>query len=243
MGQNATMTSKLFGLGAGQITCFAQEFSMSGEYSTDDASSICDIENVNVLGKQAVATLSANGRYEDGAGEIAEAADARLKSRENETVAMLPLGAGAGLPLMGQHGLTTSVEVESPADGLTTISIEGVSDVGLDIGYQLGDYMTPVTGDMDTAVLDGGAASSEGGAAYLFITDLAGITAVDVVIEDSADGSTGWATIATFPQVTVDDTGLRVSISGAIRQHVRASIDVTGTGSCHVLAGICRNNA
>jgi hypothetical protein len=243
MGTNATDTSKLFGLGAGNISCFAQEFSMSGEYAIDDASGMCDGENVNVMGKQAVATLSANGRYEDGAGEIATAARERLAATDNEPVAILPLGAGHGLPFVGQSGLTTSVEVESPADGLSTISIEGMSDVGLDLGYQLGDWDAATTGDGDTAVLDGGAASASGGAAYLFITDFTGITAADVIIEDSADGSTGWATIATFTQVTATDSGERVEITGTIRQHTRASTDVTGTGSAKLAIGICRNNA
>lgn len=243
MGTNATDTSKLFGLGAGNITCFAQEFSMSGEYAIDDASGICDTENVNTMGKQAVATLSANGRYEDGDGEIAVTARARLASTDNEPVAIAPLGIGHGLPLVGQSGLTTSVEVESPADGLTTIAIEGASDVGLDLGHQLGDWDTAFTVDGQTAVHDGGAASAEGGAAYLFVTDLTGITAVDVEIEDSTDGSTGWATIGTFAQVTATDTGLRIELPDDIKQHVRANIDVTGDGSVKVLVGYSRNNA
>lgn len=243
MGTNATDTSKLFGLGAGNISCFAQEFSMSGEYAIDDASGMCDEENVNMMGKQAVATLSANGRYEDGAGEIAATARTRLAATDNEPVAILPLGAGAGLPFIGQSGLTTSVEVESPADGLTTISIEGVSDVGLDLGYQLGDWDAATTVDGDTANLDGGAASAAGGAAYLFITDLTGFSAVDVLIEDSADGSTGWATIGTFTQVTSTDSGERIEIDGTIKQYVRADINVTGAGSAKIAIGICRNNA
>lgn len=243
MGTNATDTSKLFGLGAGHISCFAQEFSMSGEYAIDDASGMCDDENVNVMGKQAVATLSANGRYEDGAGEIATAARARLAATDNEPTAILPLGAGHGLPFVGQSGLTTSVEVESPADALTTISIEGASDVGLDLGYQLGDWDTATTADGDTSNLNGGAASASGGAAYLFVTDLTGLTAVDVLIEDSADGSTGWATIATFTQVTATDSGERIQINGTIKQYTRASIDVTGAGSAKLAIGLCRNNA
>lgn len=243
MGTNATQTSKLYGLGAGDITCFAQDFSMSGEYAIDDASAMCDGENVNVMGKQNVATLSASGRYEDGSGSIAETARTRLASKTNEPAAMLPLGIGHGLPLVGEHGLTTSVEVESPADGLTTIAIEGASDVGIDLGYQIGNASTAVTIDVDTAALNGGAASTEGGAAYLFITGLTGLTGVAVEIEDSADGSTGWATIGTFATVTADNKGQRIQIAGSIKQYVRASIDVTGTGSCKVLVGLSRNNA
>lgn len=243
MGTNATDTSKLFGLGAGHISCFAQEFSMSGEYAIDDASGMCDEQNVNVMGKQAVATLSASGRYEDGAAEIATAARGRLAATDNEPVAILPLGAGAGLPFVGQSGLTTSVEVESPADGLTTISIEGVSDVGLDLGYQLGDWDTPVSADTDTANLDGGAASTAGGAAYLFVTDLTGLDSVDVLIETSANGSTGWATAGTFTQVTTTDSGERIELTDSLLQYARASIDVAGTGSAKLAIGFCRNNA
>ena len=243
MGTNATDTSKLFGLGAGHISCFAQEFSMSGEYAIDDASGMCDGENVNVMGKQAVATLSANGRYEDGAGEIATTARTRLTATDNEPTCILPLGAGHGLPLVGQSGLTTSVEVESPADGLTTISIEGVSDVGLDLAYQLGDWDTATTADGDTANLNGGAQTTDGGAAYLFVTDLTGLDSVDVIIEDSADGSTGWATIGTFTQVTTDNAAERIELAATIKQYTRASIDVAGTGSAKILVGMSRHNA
>jgi hypothetical protein len=142
-----------------------------------------------------------------------------------------------------ESGLTTSVEVESPADGLTTIAIEGVSDVGLDLGFQLGDWDTPTTADGETANLDGGAASSDGGAAYLFITDLTGITAVDVEIEDSADGSTGWATIGTFTQVTATDSGERIELTSTVRQYTRSTIDVTGSGSAKIACGVSRHNA
>ncbi len=243
MGTNATDTSKLFGLGAGNISCFAQEFSMSGEYAIDDASGMCDGENVNVMGKQAVATLSANGRYEDGTGEIAASARGRLAATDNEPVAILPLGAGAGLPFIGQSGLTTSVEVESPADAISTISIEGVSDVGLDLGYQLGDWDTAVTVDGDTANLNGGSPSAAGGAGYLFVTDLTGLDSVDVLIETSANGTTGWATAGTFAQVTATDSGERIELTDSLLQYARASIDVAGTGSAKIAIGFCRNNA
>ena len=243
MGTVSTDTSKLIGMGAGNITCFASEFSMSGEYAIDDASGMCDAQNQNVMGKQAVATVSASGRYEDGTGEIAETASARLESDENEVVIMLPLGIGAGLPAVCQHGLTTQAEVESPADGLTTIGIEGASDVGLDLGFQVGTYSTAITVDGNSANLDGGAASTNGGAAYLAITDLTGITAVDVTIEDSADGSTGWAVIGTFAQMTTTNDAARIEIAGTIKRYTRAVYNVTGSGSVKALVGLARYNA
>lgn len=242
MGTNATNTSRLFGMGGGNISCFANEYSMSGEYAIDDASGMCDEENVNVQGKQAVATLSASGRYEDGVNEIGIAARAALKDSDNKPAVMLPIGAAHGLPAVCQSGLTTSVSVESPADGLTTIAIEGVSDVGLELGHQIGDYKTAVTTDGDSSVLDGGAASANGGSAYLIVTDLVGLSAVDVTIEDSADGSTGWATIGTFAQVTATDNAQRIAIGGNIKQYVRAVYDVTGSGSANVMVALTRNN-
>lgn len=242
MGTVATDTSKLIGMGAGNISCFANEFSMSGEYAIDDASGMCDTQNQNVMGKQGVATVSASGRYEDGSGSIAVTANTRLESDENEVVIMLPLGIGHGLPAMCEHGLTTMAEVESPADGLTTIGIEGASDVGLDLGFQLGVYSTAITADGQSADLDMDAASTSGGAAYVIVTDLTGLTAVDVTIEDSADGSTGWATIATLPQITADNQAERVEISGAVKRYLRAVYNVTGTGSAKILAGFARYN-
>jgi len=243
MGTVATNTSKLFGLGAGNISCFAQEFSMQGEWAIDDASGMCDTENQNVIGKQAVATLSANGRYEDAVGEIATVANARLVATDNEPVALLPLGIGAGLPAVCQSGLLTQVEVESPADGLTTISIEGASDVGLELAYQIGDYDTPITADGDTPNLDGGAASSDGGAAYVFIDEFSGFSDVTVQIEHSANGTTGWSSIGTTPALTANGDAVRIPLVGSIEQYVRANIDVTGVGSVQVLITLSRNNA
>lgn len=248
MGTVATDTSKLIGMGAGSITCFASEFSMSGEYAIDDASGMCDTQNQNVMGKQGVATVSASGRYEDGTGEIAQSANTSLETKTNEPIIMLPLGVGHGLPAMCEHGLTTSVEVESPADSLTTIAIEGASDVGLELGFQLGNRDTPITATgatpvlAGTPVLGGTSTSPAGGAAYVAVTDLTGITGITVVVEDSTDGTTGWATVATFPVITADDTTLRVAIPGAIKEHVRASYTVAGTGSAKLLVGLSRNN-
>lgn len=248
MGTVATDTAKLFGIGAGNISCFASEFSMSGEYAIDDASGMCDTQNQNVMGKQAVASVSANGRYEDGTGEVAQNANTSLETKTNEPILLAPLGIGAGLPLMCEHGLTTQVEVESPADGLTTIAIEGVSDVGLDLGFQIGDYDTAVTATgvsaaMDgTPVLGGALTSPDGGAAYLQVTDLTGITSVTTIIEDSADGLTGWATVASFTTVTTSKKAQRVAIPGVIKKFTRASHTVVGAGSAKVLAGISRNN-
>lgn len=248
MGTVATDTSKLIGMGAGNITCFASEFSMSGEYAIDDASGMCDTENQNVMGKQGVASVSANGRYEDGTGEIAVNANTALSTKTNEPIIMLPLGVGAGLPAMCEHGLTTQVEVESPADGLTTIAIEGASDVGLELGFQVGERDTAITATGNspvlagTPVMGGDATSPDGGAAYLAVTDFTGLTSIVVIVEDSTDGLTGWATVATFPIVTTDKKAQRVEIPGVIKEHVRFSHTVVGTGSAKLLRALSRNN-
>lgn len=91
--------------------------------------------------------------------------------------------------------------------------------------------------------LDQGASSSDGGALYLQVTnlDLGGYDDVDVVVEDSDNGS-DWDTLATF---NVDEFphAARTVVAGTIEQHVRVSLTWNGTGSDEtitILVGLVR---
>jgi len=64
--------------------------------------------------------------------------------------------------------------------------------------------------------------------AYLHVIAASGTNpTLDLVIEDSANGSTGWATAATFTQVTTE--GWQVVNIASIKQYVRAKSVIAGT--------------
>jgi len=78
---------------------------------------------------------------------------------------------------------------------------------------------------------DNGAASANGGAAYLFITGVTASDSIEVKIEDSPDDST-WSDLDTF---TLDGSAVeaeRITISGTINRYTRVTATVTdGSGS------------
>ena len=96
------------------------------------------------------------------------------------------------------------------------------------------------TANQNGAAQNNGAASTNGGEGFLEVTAYSGFTSVVVKVQDSADGSTGWADILTFATVTVGPTQERVAIAGTVRQYTRYTIAVTGAGSVTFQVGFGR---
>lgn len=119
-----------------------------------------------------------------------------------------------------------------------TSSVDGAVDLGLDFDVTgpalFGQSITAlaaVTTSTNSAAVDGGAASSNGGIAHLHVTGVDTPTTLDVDIEHSVDGSTSWATLASFTQVTTSTASERVVVAAgtAVRRYLRASFTVSGT--------------
>ena len=88
----------------------------------------------------------------------------------------------------------------------------------------------------NSSALNNGSASSNGGVGHLHVTANSGTSqTLDVTIEDSADGSSGWATILTFTQVTTTNGAQRVAITGTVRQYIRAVYTIGGTSPSYTL--------
>jgi hypothetical protein len=79
------------------------------------------------------------------------------------------------------------------------------------------------------AAEDNGAATANGGAAYLICTAMSGtLPELDVVVEHSVDGIAGWDTLATM--TTLTDVGSEVvEVTGTVRQYLRVSWTLTDT--------------
>lgn len=127
----------------------------------------------------------------------------------------------------------------STVGGVASFSLSGNSTGPSSYGVSIHD-LAAETVDANGTAVDGGAASSNGGFAQLHLTAMSGITQAIVTVEDSANGSSGWATIATFATAT-GTTAERVAIAGAIRRYTRTVVDVTGTGSVTFAVALARH--
>jgi hypothetical protein len=93
------------------------------------------------------------------------------------------------------------------------------------------------------AVVNNGAQSLAGGAAYLEIMAALAADTYAIIVEDSINGTTGWATIATF---TLDASAIgsqRIGIAGTIKQYTRVTATRTGSAgnSLPLVAALARH--
>lgn len=145
-------------------------------------------------------------------------------------VSYAPVGwATQGNPVGLVDTHEASFQITSGVASTVDYTFSGQTTGLLDWGVSLQD-LTAITVDDNGTAYDGGAASTNGGVAHLHVTAFSGLDSDDITIEASADGSTGWATVVTFTQVT-GTTSERVAITGSVARYLRVVHDVTGTGS------------
>lgn len=148
-------------------------------------------------------------------------------------------GLAAGASVLMVNALRSSYEIGTQVGGVASFTFEGTTDGPTDFGASLHD-LTAETADTNGTSVDGAAATTNGGVAHLHVTDFSGLTGAVVTIEDSATGSSGWATIGTFANAT-GATSERIAISGTVRRYTRAVVDVTGTGSVTFAVALARH--
>ncbi len=184
------------------------------------------------------ATASLEGLYDGATDGIAEVLHAAL-SADPLLLTVCPQGDVLGNVVYGLSSMETKYAVESSKDDIVSLNNEVQSSSGRDRLLVHHPLSSEVATGQGTAV-DGGAQTTNGGVGYLQVPDIAGITNLAVVVEDSADGSSGWATILTFAGVTADRGRQRVEISGTVRRYTRARWTFTGSGSAQFWAGFGR---
>lgn len=152
-----------------------------------------------------------------------------------------PSGLALGSVVTMSAGLVTKAQYDGNVTAPIGFELEVQNSGQLDHGVSLHD-LTEETADGSGTGYDGGAASSNGGVAQLHVTGFSGLSGADIIIEDSANNST-WATLAGASFTTVagiTSERLVIPAGSTVRRYVRATIDVTGTGSITYAVGFAR---
>jgi len=201
-------------------------------------STVFNLEDKTYLPGQREASLSLEGLF-DGAVDGIEQVLLAALAADPTIVAICPQGDVLGNVAHGFSALETKYAMDSSKDDIVTLANELQSNSSRDrliVHHALSTEVA--TGQ--SAAQNHGAATTNGGVGFLHVPDIAGITNLACVIEDSADGSTGWATILTFAGVTADRNAQRIAITGTVRQYTRASWVFTGGGSAQFWMGFGR---
>lgn len=128
-------------------------------------------------------------------------------------------------------GNQSTASIGSSVGDLVTANVSVQANSGIDWGYVIAPEAA-ITEDGNGTARDLTASSSNGGVAHLHSTAFAGLDSNDIIIEQSANGTSNWSTLVTFAQVTgVGSQRIVVAPGTAVARYLRVVDDVTGTGS------------
>ena len=154
-------------------------------------------------------------------------------------VTVAPAGFAAGNSAWLAEAYEVNLTPTSTAAGGVDMGIDYQVTGAAAIGQSLATHAA-VTATGNGSAVDNGAASSNGGIAHLHVTALGGTGSptCDVTIEHSVNGSTSWATLATFTQVTTAVASQRVVVASGttVRRYLRVAYTVAGTNPTYTLA-------
>lgn len=154
------------------------------------------------------------------------------KSAAPVAVTFGPSGLAALSEVFLLGAYAAQVGMTSTASGTVDASVNGQPDGPADAGYSLEDF-TAMTETTNGTARDLMASSANGGVAHLHVSAFSGLTSNDVTIEHSANGTSGWATVGTFTQVTgVTSQRLVIAAGTTVNRYLRVVDTIVGTGSC-----------
>lgn len=128
-----------------------------------------------------------------------------------------------------------SVAVDAALAATVTLAVDTVPDALVDMGVVLHDH-TAETADANGSSVDRTAATLNGAGASLHVTAYSGLTDAVIKIQHSTNNST-WADLITFTTVTGVTSEFK-QVTGTVNRYVRATWDVTGTGSATFLVAL-----
>ena len=160
----------------------------------------------------------------------------------------LPDGIAVGKPAMMVVGDPTDYAIDATVADAVSMTMTATADESVEMGFVVAafqaytaDALTGTAVDRGAAIGPGGVAfTTHGAVAWLHVSAFSGFTGVVVKVQHSADNST-WADLATFATVTNVATGTQrivVANGTTVNRYLRASIDVTGTGSVTALVAV-----
>jgi hypothetical protein len=214
---------------AADLSSYFRSHDIGVDVDTADSTTFTKAWKTHVVGA-ASAVLTLDGLYDPAMTDARD--DLTVEAGTIVTVGPAGLSAvGQQARLLGVH--STAYAESSPVGDVVAFSWSVMADDAIGFGHVL-HPLAEVTSDGDGATFDGLASSAAGAVAHLHVTAVSATDEIDVIVEDSANGS-DWDPITGGAFATADAaTSERLLIPGAIRRYLRASWDITGSGDNEV---------
>lgn len=212
------------------ISCDINRYGLTHNRALADVTTICEQDGARFTPGLLSGAVNLGGFVTDNStGTLyAEAKDA-VGVDNGFLVTALPAGySTVGAPAFVAVSDLSEFALASSTTEAVTVSVAAVPDGGVDWGVLL-HGLSAETADGDGTTVDGGAASTGGGVASLHVTAFSGLTNNIVKVQHSTDDVI-WSDLITFTTVT-GVTSERATVTGTVNRYVRATWDVTGTGT------------
>lgn len=155
----------------------------------------------------------------------------------------LPDGTAVGKPALFMIGDPTEYAVDATVADAVGMTFSAQADEAIEMGFTVTGLQAYTADALAGTSVDRGAALSPGPLAYtsrglaaaVHVTAYSGFTGVAVKIQHSTDNSS-WADLVSFTNITaVGREKVGTAYNTQVNRYLRASVDVTGTGSVTLL--------
>lgn len=152
-------------------------------------------------------------------------------------ITICPYGTAAGQSAMTAVGDLSEWTIDAAVADAVATSATLVADEMVDAGFVV-HALGAETATGNTASIDRGAATANGGVAVLHATAYSGLTNAAIKVQHSVDNSV-WTDLATFTIITaVGAQRLFLAAGTTVNRYVRASLTVSGAGSVTYLVAL-----
>ena len=206
---------------------FYDKYDLSAYFNSVSVPMTADTSETTTFGKDSKthiaglkdATMTLEGFFDGSASAVDELLYNALGT-DNKLWSAYQSGDTIGLPGYAMRAVQTAYAVNSTVDGACTISAATQASGGAERVLSLHAMGAESASDWTGTGIDNGAASADGGSAYLHVTAVTGTIAVKIEHSTSSDFTTGTADLVTFTSVTAA-VSERVTFSGTVNRYVR----------------------
>lgn len=219
-------------VGKVNVSCIATGVDFGKARNMIDRTSLCDTSRVFIRSGVDMSTLSVNAMFDDDTSAGSYWAELTTNDSGGALlpITVAPAGLTAGNHVWLANAYQMAYRPTANVDGGVDLGLEFETSGLAEFGQSIVD-LAAVSSTSNSAAVDGGAASSNGGIAHLHVTAVDTPTTLDVDIEHSVDGSTSWDVLASFTQVTTATASERITVAAGttVRRYLRAAFTVSGT--------------
>jgi hypothetical protein len=211
-------------------------YSVQGSRAYGDTTALADEGNRYTPGLRS-GSLTVNGNFNADAAALDVTFQAAMGTDNSALWTVCPNGYALGSPCFIVNSDPQGYDITASVADTVTVALDSMPDDGVDRGIVL-HTLEAETSDTNETSVDNSAATSNGGAASLHVTAYSGLTSAALKVQHSTDNSV-WVDLVTFTSVTAT-TYEHKTVTGTVNRYLRATTDVTGTGSVTFVAAFAR---